>query len=90
MSPHLCVVFVALPADVECRRRWLSDKAKTFKAGSEALRKITSDQRVHFSNLNIKWEFMLEKAMQWGEFFERMVGSVKRCLKKTLGRATLT
>jgi hypothetical protein len=32
----------------------------------------------------------LEKAPWWGGFFERLVKSTKRCLKKTLGTAKLT
>ena len=32
----------------------------------------------------------MEKAPWWGGFWERMVGSVKRCLKKTVGRAYLS
>ena len=66
--------------------KMVSDNAKTFKAGSEALRKITSDQRVwqHFSKLNIKWEFNFEKAPWWGGFVERMVGSVKLVSRRHL------
>ena len=38
----------------------------------------------------MKWTFNLEKAPWWGGIFERLVRSVKRCLKKTIGGATLT
>ena len=31
----------------------------------------------------------MEKAPWWGGFWERLVQSVKRCLKKTIGRTTL-
>ena len=32
----------------------------------------------------------MERAPWWGGFFERLIGSVKLCLKKTLGKAYLT
>ena len=43
-----------------------------------------------FAEQRIEWCFNLEKAPWWGGFFERMVGSVKRCLKKVIGHARLT
>jgi hypothetical protein len=39
--------------------------------------------------MRIEWKFNLERAPWWGGFFERMVGCVKQCLRKTLGRARL-
>lgn len=38
----------------------------------------------------IQWKFNLEKAPWWGGFFERMIKSTKRCLKKALGKVCLT
>ena len=38
----------------------------------------------------IQWKFNLAKAPWWGGFYERLVGSVKRCLWKVLGNARLT
>ena len=32
---------------------------------------------------------MTERAPWWGGFYERLIGLVKRCLKKTLGKAYL-
>ena len=32
----------------------------------------------------------MEKAPWWGGFYERLIGSVKRCLKKSVGSAKLT
>ena len=40
--------------------------------------------------MNIQWIFNLEKAPWWGGFFERLVQSVKRCLKKSIGKARLS
>ena len=30
----------------------------------------------------IRWQFIVERAPWWGGFYERLIGSVKRCLKK--------
>ena len=70
----------------------VSDNAKTFKATEKALEKIQNhpEFRANLDNLKIEWKFNLERAPWWGGFFERMVGSVKRCLRKVLGNARLT
>ena len=39
---------------------------------------------------NINWWFIVEKSPWWGGFYERLVGCVKRCLKKVLSNARLT
>ena len=38
----------------------------------------------------MQWSCNLEKAPWWGGIFERMIKSVKRCLRKTIGQAKLT
>ena len=38
---------------------------------------------------NVKWDFNLANAPWYGGFWERLIGQVKRCLKKVLGRTTL-
>jgi len=38
----------------------------------------------------MKWTFSLEKEPWWGGIFEKLVKSVKRCLKKTISGARLT
>ena len=65
----------------------VSDNAKTFKAGSKEVQKIANSPEVqrHFSNNRVTWNFIVEKA-PW----ERMIKSVKRNLKKTVGRASLS
>ena len=59
----------------------LSDNAKTFKS-AELKNFVTSR--------GMKWRYNVPRAPWWGGFFERMVRSVKRCLKKTLRNARLT
>ena len=69
----------------------VSDNAKTFKAAEKALRKLYNQTRVKsgLGTKRITWRFNLERAPWWGGFFERMVRSVKRCLRKVLGNARL-
>ena len=43
----------------------------------------------YLTNQHIDWQFIVEKGWQ-GDFWERLVKDVKRCLKKTIGRASLT
>ena len=60
------------------------DNAKTFKFTHTFLDKLARDQSVlsFFQERRISWRFNLEKSPWWGGNYERMVGSVKRCLKK--------
>ena len=70
----------------------ISDNGRTFKSAATIIRKLVASSEVkeHFHNQRIHWTFNLERAPWWGGFFERMVKSVKRCLKKTLGNSSLT
>lgn len=70
----------------------VSDNAKTFQATEKALNKLFSHPEVasELDRKKIEWRFNLERAPWWGGFFERMVGSVKACLRKVLGNARLT
>ena len=70
----------------------VSDNAKTFISAAQTLQDLLRSQEVqqYFSGMNIQWIFNLEKAPWWGGFFERLVQSVKRCLKKSIGRARLS
>ena len=44
----------------------------------------------YFSGVRVQWEYNLEKAPWWGGMLERMIWSMKRCLKKAIGRAKLS
>ena len=71
--------------------RILSDNAKTFKAAAKTLTKALEgpEAKHYFSDVNVRWSFNLEKAPWWGGVFERMIQTVKRCLRKTIGNARL-
>ena len=69
----------------------ITDNAKTFKSASSDVKKIVRSQEVqwYMVNLQVQWSFILEKAPWLGGFWERLVGSTKRCLKKTIGKSSL-
>ena len=68
----------------------LSDNAKTFKTASKEIRKIIRAKRVqtYFANKGISWRFSVERTPWWGGMWERLVRSVKNCLKKVIGLAS--
>lgn len=72
--------------------KMISDNALTFKAAAKELTNILKHPELDefLSGLRVQWSFNLEKAPWWGGIFERMVKSVKRCLRKTIGREKLT
>ena len=70
----------------------VSDNAKTYKSASKEIRNLSRAEEVwrYLSNNRITWQFIVEKAPWWGGFWERLVRSIKRPLKKVIGRASLT
>ena len=70
----------------------VSDNAKTFQATEKALNKLFNHPEIKadLEYERIEWKFNLERAPWWGGFFERMVASVKDCLRKALGHARLS
>ena len=69
----------------------ISNNAKTFKATAKWLKKlyVTSQVRRYLQENKVYWRFNLELAPWWGGFFERLVGSVKRTLRRVFGNALL-
>ena len=70
----------------------VSDNAKTSKGIEKELRLLFNHPQVkdEMQNRRIQWCFNLERAPWWRGFFERLIGSVKRCLRKVLGNARLS
>ena len=68
-----------------------SDNAKTFKAASKDIVKIARSAEVtkFLNSCRVSWKFIVEKAPWWGGFWERLIRSIKRSLKKSIGRGTL-
>ena len=71
---------------------FISDNARTFKSASKDLRKIIRSQEFsrYMTKNRVGWKFIVDKAPWWGGFWERLVKTVKLCLKKIIGRAIVT
>ena len=69
----------------------VSDNAKTFKSAIKVIKRVFKNETVQaeLRNKRIEWKFNLGHSRWWGGFFERMVGSVKRVLRKVLRNARL-
>ena len=69
----------------------ISDNAKTFKSSSREIRSICRATEVsqYLCNNRTSWRFIVAKSPWWGGFYERMVQTVKRALRKIIGRSNL-
>ena len=72
--------------------RIYSDNAKTFKAAATWIKSIRKSELIHdyLAENYITWQLNLSRASWWGVQFERMVGLMKECLYKTVGKANLS
>lgn len=70
----------------------VSDNAKTFKETKQALTRLYGNREVwaYFEDNKLVWKFNLERVLWWSGFFGKIVGMVKRCLRKVFGNAKLT
>ena len=64
----------------------------TFTSASKQITEIMKNTGVkqYLAEKRVQWIFNLERAPWWGGLFERMIRSMKHCLKKTIGGAMLT
>ncbi|CAG2201797.1 unnamed protein product [Mytilus edulis] len=74
----------------------ISDNGSQFKLASNTLEEawngvtVDSDVQTYMANEGIQWQFIVELAPWMGGFYERLIGIVKRCLRKTIGKLCLT
>lgn len=74
----------------------ISDNALQFKAANKTLENVlknvlqSEDVQSYASNAQIKWKFIVELSPWMGGYYERLVGLVKRTLRKTIGRNLVT
>ena len=70
----------------------LSDNGRTFVVARKEIRSILNHPEVQarLRGRGVKWIFNLPRASWWGGVFERLVKSVKCCLRKTIGQAKLS
>lgn len=72
-----------------------SDNALTFKRAAKDLKALweairSTGSQDFCSTHRITWKFIVERAAWWGGWWERMVRSVKTCMRKVLGRQSLS
>ena len=69
----------------------VSENAKTFKSTAKVLRQLYNNDHVanFMRSRRISWRFNFPRCSWTGALFERLVQSVKRCLRKVLGNARL-
>lgn len=68
-----------------------SDNARTFHQSAKLLNLASSPEvQDYTSGLRIQWRFNVERAPWWGGWWERVIRSVKDCLKRCLGRNSLS
>ena len=72
-------------------RVMVSDNGKTFVATSKWLNKLKKNEELanYSATQRILWKFNLSRAPWWGGFFEGLIGIMKRCLAKIVGRSML-
>ena len=68
-----------------------SDNSKTFRSANKIISSILDrpETQQHCRDMRIQLKFILEKAPWWGGFYERMIQSMMRCLRKTIGKARM-
>ncbi|KAL9955946.1 hypothetical protein ACROYT_G037352 [Oculina patagonica] len=61
------------------------------KASAKLVKRLcdSDEMKEHLESNRIDWKFNLEKTPWWGGFYERLIGTAKRCLRKVLGNAKL-
>ncbi|XP_064475318.1 uncharacterized protein LOC135389183 [Ornithodoros turicata] len=72
-----------------------SDNALAFKKAARDIRELwkamcSTEFQDFVSTKRIHWQFIVERAAWWGGMWERMVRTVKNCLRRSLGRQSLT
>ena len=74
----------------------ISDNASQFKLASNIIDKVwrqiltEKDVLSYAANESIRWKFIIQHAPWMGGFYERLIGLVKRCLRKAIGKLCLT
>ncbi|XP_015750618.1 PREDICTED: uncharacterized protein LOC107330533 [Acropora digitifera] len=72
----------------------LSDNARRFKSASKDMYIVMisrAKEVTHYTpNNGVTWKFIVERAAWWGGFWERLIQTVKRTIKKMTGRSSLS
>lgn len=72
-------------------RTFLSDNAKTFKSAAKEVKRIilSAEVQSYLTGRSVSWRFIVQKAAWNGGIWEWLARSVKRSLRKVIGRAAL-
>ena len=64
----------------------VTDNAKYFKKAQRILQRLfkTAEISNFLAQKNIRWYYNLDRSSWMGDVFERIIQSIKRCLKKVL------
>ncbi|XP_069170769.1 uncharacterized protein [Procambarus clarkii] len=75
-----------------CPKLMISDNGSNFVAGTACLREIWNHPEVQsvMQRRQCHWKFIPPRTPWQGGFYERMVGTIKKCLSKTLQRQKIS
>ena len=68
-----------------------TDNAQTFQAANRELAELwralsATKTHAHIAQHGITWKFIVPRAAWWREWWERIIGTTKRCLRNVVGR----
>lgn len=71
-----------------------TDNATTFHAANKELILLwqalsSAKTQQYYAQNGITWKFIAPRAAWWGGWWERLIGIIKQCLRKVLGRSLL-
>ena len=81
---------------MESPKKNISDNALHFQLAAETLHDVWSqvvtqpEVTTYIANEGIQWKHIVEFAPWMCGFYEQMVGLIKRTLRKTIGKASLS
>ena len=69
----------------------ISDNAKNFRSSSKQIVKIARSNEVvrFFGDRRVTWKFIIESPPWWEGFWKQLIRSVKRSLRKSIGKSNL-
>jgi len=70
-------------------RRFVGQRGVPVTLVSDNARSSAKEITDYLGARKVIWKFIVERAPWWGGFYERLVRSVKRTLKKSIGRSNV-
>ena len=68
-----------------------SDNGRTYVSASKQLKKVQQDEKMHgwLAKQKIRWQCNLNRAPQWDNQFERLIGIMKQSMYEAIGNGHL-